>query len=80
MNSRKIKKNLRVLIQPTPNGKKWWVSGAFTTTGGTSGKDTGRDAAVTVNGAAALAACGSDSDGGSTGDSSSCRRTKCDAS
>ncbi|TXI23781.1 MAG: hypothetical protein E6Q61_06255 [Nitrosomonas sp.] len=31
MNSRKIKKNLRVLIQPTPNGKKWWVSGAFTT-------------------------------------------------
>lgn len=27
-----MKKNkCRVLIQPTPNGKKWWVSGAFTT-------------------------------------------------
>lgn len=32
------------------------VSGAFTLSGGVSGKDTGRDAAVTVNGAAALAA------------------------
>jgi flagellin len=32
------------------------VSGSFTTSGGTGGKDTGRDASVTVNGAAAQAA------------------------